>query len=601
MASALLLRLAFPVPGWFPLAWVALVPWLVVVSAGSRRATVWGSVATGLVAAGLGLSWQYIVTLPGATLLTLYVGFYFPLFACVVRVARGKLRLPLWLAAPVVWTGLEYLRSWLFTGFPWLFLGHTQRPFLLLIQVCDLFGAYALSFVVMASNAALAEAVVAWRARQWPVRRLAVGASVALALVAATLVYGHVRLKQLDCAEGPRVGIVQGNIPQEVKNTLTIETICDIFMQHWRTTLDMKAATGDEPLDLIVWPESMVQWPLNWIEQPEDVDFATPLRAAAEKHGVALPDGVRLDLRPLLWALARQMKCPLLVGAHTIVGRDRTLLAPHDGIVDRITDHEITFDGRAYPLPVDEDAHTGRRPHREVFVAEGQRVDDGATLIKYSSVVFNSAYLFRPSGPTEPIERYDKLHLVPFGEYVPLKDLLWFVLPAVPYSKGFSHGVHDNLLTVGQWPFGVLICFEDAFPRVVRRFVVRDDGQAAAFLINISNDGWFKDSHELDQHMAICGLRAVEFRTGIVRCTNTGISGILAPDGRVQSLVRDARGGVKAVRGFTVGRVRLRGDTTFYARHGDLLAAACFAVAAVAFFVGAVTPVARRLRRKDTP
>jgi apolipoprotein N-acyltransferase len=295
------------------------------------------------------------------------------------------------------------------------------------------------------------------------------------------------------------------------------------------------------------------------------------------------------------------MGCPLLVGAHCVVGHDQTLTAPRDGVVERLTEEEIVFDGEHFPLPPSlpdwQDPLTGRRPARVDLIPEGRRAAEGEPLIQYDTVVFNSAYLFRPDGPTDPIERYDKMHLVPFGEYVPLKKWLWFVLPAVPYAKGFDASDRAELFRINGFTCGVLICFEDAFARVVRRFIVRDDGPGADFLINISNDGWFRDSSELDQHLAICALRAVEFRTGIVRCTNTGISGILGPDGRLQAVVQDEHGRRKAVRGVALGRVRLRTETTFYARHGDLLGVACYTVLLAALLAWLFGAFAHRLRR----
>jgi len=598
LASAVLLRVSFPVPGWHALAWVALVPWLVVVRSGSGREAVWGSVAMGLVASLLGLSWQLLVTVVGGVLLAGYVGLYFVLFAWLVRVARARLRQPFVLAAPLVWVGCEYLRSFALTGFPWYFVGHTQVPVRALVQVSDLLGAYALSFVVVAANAWVAEAIVAWRARPrgWP--RLAAGAAFVAALVGAAAGYGAWRLPRVSSREGPRVAIVQANVPQEIKNVVTAESVADITMKHVRTTCELAAGPGGEALDLVVWPETMIQWPLNWLHAPGYPDPGPELAKAAARHGVALPPGATRHFHGLLWWLADRMGCPVLVGAHTKVGRDGTLTAPHDGTVDRLAPDGIVLSGRPYPLPVDEDPLTGETPGRVFHVRQGDRVAEGDPVVTYDSVPHNSAYLFRPGGQGGPMERYDKIHLVPFGEYVPLDEYLAFLLVAVPYRKGFQPGRRAVLMEVAGSRFGVLICFEDVFPRLVRRFVVRQDGGGADFLINISNDGWFKGSHELDQHLAMCRLRAVEFRTGIVRCCNTGISAIIDPDGSIQTIVRDERGRRKNVHGAAIGRVRLRAELTFYARHGDLLGQGCLAITAVAFLAAVLPPLLARLRRR---
>ena len=606
LLSAVLFRLSFPVPGLFPLAWVALVPWLVVLRTGSRREAIWGSVAMALAAAGLGLSWQYLVTVLGGLGVTIGVALFLLLFAALVRVAHRTLRVPFVLAAAVVWTGCEYLRSFALTGFPWLFLGHTQQPFNLLVQVCDLFGVYAVSFMVMACNALVTEAVVAPRPRPWG--RLAAWGAFVAAMVAGALGYGAWRLGTLEYRQGPLVGLVQANIPQDVKNQLTYETFGDIFAKHWKTTLRLRERAEPEPLDLAVWPESMVQWPLNQSGAPFDpqdrAEFAEALERKAAENGVALPPAGGHDLRRLVQWLARHLRCPLLVGAHTELGGN--LYASHAGKVDRIAGDRIVLSGIVYELPDATDPVSGWTPEREVVVHEGQVVDAGDVLAQYELRQYNSAYLFDPIGQAG--DRYDKFHLVPFGEYVPMKKLLWFLLPAVPYARGFDSSDRLNLMTlprrrdgakVGQWRFGVLICFEDAFPRVVRRYVLRpDDEPGADFLVNISNDGWFRGSHELDQHMAICTFRAIEFRTGIVRCCNTGISGIIGPDGRIQTMVQDENGRIKEVRGVAAGRVCLREGLTFYARHGDVFGQACLAFAALAFAIWLWGTIARRFRRK---
>jgi len=574
VASGVLLRLSFPVPGWVPLAWVALVPWLVVVRAGSGREAILGSVAMGLVAAGLGVSWQFLVTVVGGSLLAIYIGAYFVLFAWLVRMMMHRWRAPFVVAVPVVWVGCEYLRSWFLTGIPWLFVGHTQVPFTRLVQVCDLLGAYALSFLVVACNAALAEAVVAWRQRPRPWARLAAGGALVAVLVGATLAYGSWRLGHIATREGPRVGIVQANIPQDIKNKQTVESIARIFLEHRDTTLRLAPQLSSHRLDLVVWPETMIQLSLNRGEFAAIAQF-----------------------RERLVELATVLRCPVLVGSYAEIGDDRKILADADGVVQTITDGEILVGERVYLLPHYTDPATNETPIRRIRVREGQTVRQGDTLVEYESVVHNSAYLVRPTGGMGLADRYDKTHLVPFGEYVPLKDLLWFLLPVVPYAKGFTPGDRLNLMELGDLRFGTLICFEDVFPRLVRRFVVRPNGRGADFLINISNDGWFQGSHELDQHLAMCRLRAVEFRTGIVRCCNTGISAIIGPDGSLHAMVRDDQGNYKNVGGVSTGRVRLRTETTFYARHGDILGVTCLGFALLPLLIGLLARIRSRLRR----
>lgn len=562
--SGALVRLSDPVPGLWPLAWVALVPWFVVLREASGGLAFLGSVVMGGLSAGLGLSWQYLVTVAGGIGVTLYVGFYYVLFAWLVRGATRRLRAPFLVAAPVLWVGGEYLRGFALTGFPWLFIGHTQFPFKAVVQVSDLAGAYAVSFVVVAVNAWVAEVVrAAWR-REVP-RRLVAGGVAVLAIVGAAIGYGVWRLATLEMREGPLVGVVQGNVPQEIKNELSLDNIARIFREHRELTLRLPALAGGEPLGLVVWPETMVQLPLNRGEYP-----------------------VIRDYRNAIAELAALLRCPILIGAHAEFGVDRTIEAEADGTVRSITDGEITTEDRAYLMPHYADPETGEKPSRRILVREGQRVARGDVLVEYESQVRNSAYVFRPGAMPTAADRYDKTHLVPFGEYMPLPGLLWFLRQVVPYGKGFTPGGDLHLLRAGDARFGVLICFESGFPDLSRGYVRRPDGAGADFLINISNDGWFRGSHELDQHLAICGFRAVEFRIGIVRAVNSGISAILDPAGRIRKVVADARGRRRLVSGVAVGRVPLRQGLTFYARHGDVLARPCYFLT-VAVFLASLT------------
>ena len=184
--------------------------------------------------------------------------------------------------------------------------------------------------------------------------------------------------------------------------------------------------------------------------------------------------------------------------------------------------------------------------------------------------VFNSAiYILGKPGV---YERYDKMHLVPFGEYIPLAKLLFFLKQVVPYEQPFSMGRDYKIFEHDGRTFAVVICYEDIFPGLVRRFVSR----GAEFLVNISNEGWFYESAEADQHLAIARCRAIECRRGMVRATNSGISCLIDPLGRVVKAV-EKNGRTKLVDGWLTGRVPLCSGQTVYVRVGDAFALACCA------------------------
>jgi apolipoprotein N-acyltransferase len=218
------------------------------------------------------------------------------------------------------------------------------------------------------------------------------------------------------------------------------------------------------------------------------------------------------------------------------------------------------------------------------MVAAARAVDTymlvGSTALTRDPVGrYNSAYFITPQGRIAG--RYDKIHLVIFGEYTPLVDTLPFLSFFRPQVMGpdLTPGKLRQLfdLPVAGGPFdhaqgreakfGVTICYEDSVADLFSRFVA--DG--ADFMVNITNDGWFQNSTELDEHLAVCTFRAVENRVPIARCANTGISALIAPDGRIEERI------VKGVEGTLVGNLSMTKLKSFYTAHGDLFAWACTA------------------------
>jgi apolipoprotein N-acyltransferase len=178
---------------------------------------------------------------------------------------------------------------------------------------------------------------------------------------------------------------------------------------------------------------------------------------------------------------------------------------------------------------------------------------------------YNSAFLVSPSG--ELVGKYDKTHLVPFGEYVPMQDLLFFIGSLGEGIGDFKSGKEIFNFSLPQGKFGVLICFEIIFPDLCRRFVKR----GANFLVTITNDAWFGRTSAPYQHFSMAAFRAVENRVFVARAANTGITGFIDPRGKI----------VKQGRIFTEeamdGTIRLSNRKTFYTLYGDVFAWACAA------------------------
>ena len=222
---------------------------------------------------------------------------------------------------------------------------------------------------------------------------------------------------------------------------------------------------------------------------------------------------------------------------------------------------------------------------------------------------YNSALLYTPAGLQDP-DRYDKMHLVPFGEYIPFKESVPFIYQLIrkltPYdydynlTKGTEFTTFEMKADNKKYGFGALICYDDTDPKVTRRMVVSEEGRKKAdWLVNISNDGWYVryknekvlPSVELSQRTAITAFRAVENRVSIIRSVNTGISCLidstgLIRDGFISGTLPAGAMDRQGVEGWFVDRIQIDDRVTFFSRHGQWLEFLCgAAIAAVVLTV----------------
>ncbi|MGE0376714.1 MAG: apolipoprotein N-acyltransferase, partial [Planctomycetaceae bacterium] len=454
-----------------------------------------------------------------------------------------RLGAPLLLAAPVVWTGLEFLRAHLMTGFAWYFLGHSQHRWAELIQISDVFGAYGVSFVLILASASLALMVperlfvrlcLLPTEEQHhpenylvPLPRLRWNVGVCLAVVAITLTYGFIRRGQAEFAAGPRVALIQGNFPTAVKHDP--QQWHDMYRMHRYLT---GQAVPHQP-DLIVWPETMFRWPL-FIYEPGMTDEQL---AAAHPHITAERWKDRTEQDELL-NLAEEANAAAIIGL-------------------------------------------------DAFEADAESVGH------YNS----AAFIVPEQGITA---RYDKLHRVPFGEFIPLRDEVPWLRKLTPFGDGFGidAGQAIRIFDDGHWRYAPLICFEDTVPHLVRQVVEASgkEGDPADVLVNLTNDGWFHGSSELDQHLITARFRCIETRTPMVRAVNTGISAIIDGDGLVvepetfidldglaegnpRKSIRDPETGRlhKQLNCALVSPVPLDPRSSLYVRWGDWFGALCAA------------------------
>ncbi len=499
--SGILLFLSFPKFGLGFIAWIACVPLFIALRHVTtiRRALFLGWL-TGLTACIGILYWiTYVVVhyghLPlylGITLMLLlscYLSVYYALFAAGIVYLRK--RIPLYLVAPVLWVCLEYMKSMLFTGFPWENLGYSQFNNIFFIQMADITGVWGLSFLIILLNTAFF-ALLTERSK----KSFILAAVVCLCWMGA-YAYGVVRINQVDkaleTAPDMSVSLIQGNIDQSIKwNKNFQEETIDIYEE-----LSLHRTSKDG--GLMVWPETAVPFTFQ-----DKNDLQRRVRDVSVKTGK--------------WFIF--------------------------GSVSYTTDNQNT----AY---------------------------------------FNSAYLLSPAG--EISGKYDKVHLVPYGEYVPLRTLFPFISSLAAGIGDFAAGEGFYPLKMGDRKIGVIICYEGILPQAGRLYKNR----GADLLVNITNDAWFGKTSAPYQHLSMTVFRAVETRLYLVRAANTGISAIIDPAGKILSQSdifkkEDIHGKIKYIQ-----------LPTIYARYGDWLAGASFLCLAV-FLLLRLTGRIRHVRRKHT-
>ena len=191
---------------------------------------------------------------------------------------------------------------------------------------------------------------------------------------------------------------------------------------------------------------------------------------------------------------------------------------------------------------------------KRIFLLLGALGDSSDTD---SNALYNSVFLFDSLGVK--IGRYDKEHLVPFGEYVPFQDFLFFINKLVPVVGQFKSGHKKTIFKIGENKFATLICYEIIFPRVVRKM------KGVDFIVNVTNDAWFGRTAASEQQLSMAIFRAIEMRVPLVRVANTGISSVIDETGKIRTRSKLFEKWV------WTGQIKLKKRSeTFYSKYGDI-------------------------------
>lgn len=411
------------------------------------------------------------------------------------------------------WTFVEWIRSWIFTGFPWNLVCATQWDNTPFIQICEFTGMYGISFLIVLFNFsayfAIRKGYCAIRKKEWHIPwvfLIAAGACL-LNYFAASAWMPH-REKQLEQEEICKIGIgvVQPHLSQRRSGGMAL--ILDALEHCSRLTekllADEKAEKEPVPLTLIAWPESAVPHPYY----------------ALTDAGTAYRQRVR--------TLLSSGNIPILLG--TITAGD---FVPPD---------------------------------------------------KYN--LFNSALLVKHGYPKDYRDLfydtagcYSKVHLVPYGEFIPLNDRFPALGKMVGMGRNLTPGKGFYPLELEKLRAGVLICYEDVFPYTARNQV----RSGANMLLVITNDAWYPTSYEPIQHYANSVFRTVETRLPMVRCGNSDYSVLIDALGRTVDSIYEDPGLKKSGSKKFIVPVPQKHEMTFYTRYGNLFVLLCSLLAFCGF------------------
>jgi apolipoprotein N-acyltransferase len=447
-----------------------------------------------------------------------YLGLYLPAFVVLARCAVHRFRVPLAIAAPVVWVGLEWLRGHLLSGFLMGSLAHTQYRVPMVIQIADLVGEYGVTFLIMFTASSILSVALNIldpnEKTSWLLRfpryfvQLTLPVAVIITYAVISSAVDHT-IRSDATTEGPRIALIQGNTPADWKMDAEQqqERQVEIMQEYSQLSREAVAAAKKKdgrPVDLVVWPETAFRQNLvmaqgGFTPPPERIHSTVMTAALAD-----------------LGELVKQVSCAVLVGI------DRILLIPDE--------------------------------------AEGM-----------SYQAFNSVALVDKFGKLTAT--YDKMHPVMFGEYIPLADWFPILYRLTPLTGGIVAGTQPTAVKLEDGTvIAPNICYETVVPHLIRRQLVALEklGTRPDALLNHTNDAWFWGSSELDMHLACGVFRAVETRTPLLVAANGGLSAHIDHMGTILQVTPRQQTAV-----LLVDLEKHERPLSFYTRWGDWFAVVC--------------------------
>lgn len=484
-ASVALLWLAQPPLGWWPLAFIALVPWLDVIAmptAISRRT--WGTIYAASLVYWLftmqGLRHAHPLMFLCWFALSAYLAVYHVAFVALARrlVQRGT---PLVVAAPLVWVATECVRNYLLTGISAVMLGHTMADVPWMIQIADLAGSYGIGFVIVCVNVAC-WTNVRWRGDSRTRSTKIATVSLSSVLLLFTIAYGIYRTSQPMGQPLATFALLQRDEAVEYEQSADREL--EIFRGYGRQAI-AAVADSDRPIDVIVWPESMFTGGMPLVSATDDA---------------VMP--------------------PQYVDAYPEAADDPALFR------SMIADQRGYFYRRSDEIQSVIAAQTDR-PAPAILA--------GCGVVHYTDAMNVYSGVVWIDGDGDVVDWYGKTHLVMFGEYIPIAPWIPGLRSLIPPGMGLQTGDGGDAWKMGETTVAPNICIETAVERVtvdqVRK--LNQAGKSPDVIVTVTNDGWFDHSSILDHHLRCAQLVAVGIRRPVLSAANNGPTASIDGNGQV--------------------------------------------------------------------
>ncbi len=400
----------------------------------------------------------------GVVSLSFYLSLYWVIYTIFLKIFwQSCLKKFFYFLFPAtLWVSLEFIRSHLFSGFPWFILGSVFYKLPILTQIASVTGVYGVSFLIVLVNTTLFEYIN--KAKN---KYIYIFTGI---FIFTSVGYGYFSLRK-EVAPALNVVLIQPNIPQHIKWNIRYKNV----ILNKLFSLTKKASWNNK--DLLVWPESVL--PGYSVFEPTLISF--------------------------IKRVSKQINIYQIIGSN----------------------------------------------------------------YKKDFNYYNSAFFISPKGNL--LSHYDKIHLVLFGETIPLRVILSRFVNVVNEIGEISKGTQLTLFSHPKGKIAVVICFEAIFAHLVRRFVKR----GADYLVNITNDAWFGKTSAPYQHFSLSVFRSIENRISLIRVANTGITAVVDPWGRIKkqtSIFTDDVVDEKIIK---------RIGPTFYSKYGDIFSYLCIAYSVI--------------------